>query len=80
LSIVANVGVHAVLWRKHHKDFGKALSNQEIAKAIADHEGYGAAAVPALALRVRGNLTYQLQRAMVSKTGDRLTARWRLAI
>jgi len=58
---------------------GKALTNQQIAKAIVDAEGYGDAAMPALALRVRGNLTYQRQRGMVSKTGDRLTARWRLA-
>lgn len=59
---------------------GKAISNQEIAKAIADHEGYGDAAIPALALRVRGNLTYQYrERRTVTKTGDRLTARWKLS-
>jgi hypothetical protein len=59
---------------------GTALSNQEIAKAIADREGYGDSARPALALRVRGNLTYQFrERKTVTKTGDRLTARWRLA-
>jgi hypothetical protein len=58
---------------------GKALSNQEIAKVIVDAEGYGDSALPALALRVRGNLTYQYrERRTVTKIGDRLTARWKL--
>lgn len=58
---------------------GKPLSTREIAQSIVDAKGYGQAAVPALALRVRGNLSYLTrERGTVVKTGDRLKARWSL--
>lgn len=56
------------------------LSNQEIAAAIVEAKGYGADALPALARRVRANLTYLAsKRRAVTKIGDRSTARWTLA-
>lgn len=58
---------------------GKALSVPQIADAIIAAKGYGHEAKPALARRVRANLSYLLKRRhSVIKTGDRLTARWRL--
>jgi hypothetical protein len=58
---------------------GKPQTNLEIARAIVAAKGYGDAALPALARRVRANLSYLLrQRGAVKKTGDRLAARWAL--
>jgi hypothetical protein len=59
---------------------GQPLSNPEIAASIVEHKGYGEAALPALAHRVRANLNYLYRhRQLVRKSGDRLTARWRLS-
>jgi len=55
------------------------MSNAEIATAIVRAKGYGDTALPALTRRVRANLTYLRHRGTVTKTGDRLTARWQLA-
>jgi hypothetical protein len=58
---------------------GKALSTPQIADAIIAVKGYGREAKPALIRRVRANLSYLMrQRHSVIKTGERLTARWRL--
>lgn len=59
---------------------GKALTTPQITDAMIAVKGYGHEAKPALARRIRANLSYLLrERGMVEKTGDRLTARWRLA-
>lgn len=58
---------------------GVTLSNLDIAKAIVETKGYGHDSLPALARRVRANLSYLLRGGRVAKTGDRLTARWGLA-
>ena len=56
---------------------GKALS--QIADAIIAVKGYGHEAKPALIRRVRANLSYLARhRQSVVKTGERMTARWRL--
>jgi len=57
---------------------GKPLTNVEIAAAIVTAKGYGEEAMPALIRRVRANLSYLLRREAVTKTGNRLTARWGL--
>lgn len=57
----------------------KPLAPREIAEAIVAEKGYGESSLPALARRVRANLSYLLRaRGAVYKTGDRLTARWAL--
>lgn len=59
---------------------GKPLSTPAIADAIIAAKGYGHAAKPALIRRVRANLSYLLKhRGSIEKTGNRSTARWRLA-
>jgi len=58
---------------------GKPLKPIEIATAIVAAKGYGEAATPALALRVRANLAYLRRLGRVGKTGDRMTARWSLS-
>lgn len=55
------------------------LSCADITKAIVEAKGYGHDSLPALARRVRANLSYLLRGGRVAKTGDRLTARWALA-
>jgi hypothetical protein len=58
---------------------GVALSTPDIADAIIATKGYGHDAKHALVLRVRANLSYLLRhRKAVEKTGNRLTAKWRL--
>src|SRR4051794_38396486 len=58
---------------------GKAISTPAIADAIIVAKGYGKEAKHALIRRVRANLSYLLRhRSAVEKTGNRLTARWRL--
>jgi len=58
---------------------GRPLSNREIAASIVEVKGYGAEALPALARRVRANLTYLAsKRGAVVKTGKRAAARWNL--
>jgi hypothetical protein len=58
---------------------GKALSTPAIADAIIAAKGYGQEAKHALIRRVRANLSYLLRhRSAVEKTGNRLTAKWRL--
>lgn len=56
------------------------LSSAEIAGAIVESKGYGRESIHALTPRVRANLSYLLRKGRVSKTGDRLTARWTLAV
>jgi hypothetical protein len=59
---------------------GKALTTPQIAEAIIATKGYGHEAKHALIRRVRANLSYlQRKRRLVSKTGERLTAKWSLA-
>jgi hypothetical protein len=58
---------------------GKPLTNVEIAAAIVTAKGYGEEAMPALIRRVRANLSYLLRNDRVTKTGNRMTARWALA-
>jgi hypothetical protein len=41
-------------------------------------KGFGRPSIHALTLRARANLSYLLRDKRVSKTGDRLTARWTL--
>lgn len=60
---------------------GKPLSTPEIADAIIAAKGYGHEAKHALVRRVRANLSYlRREKKSVAKTGDRMTARWRLAL
>jgi hypothetical protein len=59
---------------------GKPLSTPQIADRIIAVKGYGHEAKTALIRRVRANLSYLLRhRQAVEKTGDRATAKWRLA-
>src|SRR6185295_17933451 len=58
---------------------GKPQTNVEIAAAIVAAKGYGEESMPALIRRARANLSYLLRNDRVTKTGNRLTARWRLA-
>jgi hypothetical protein len=59
---------------------GKPMTNVEIAAAIVTVKGYGEEAMPALIRRVRANLSYlRRDRGAVTKTGNRLTARWTLS-
>jgi len=52
----------------------------ELADAIIAAKGYGQEAKHALIRRVRANLSYLLRhRSAVEKTGNRLTAKWRLS-
>lgn len=58
---------------------GKPLSTPAIADAIIAAKGYGKEAKHALIRRARANLSYLLRhRSAVEKTGNRMTARWRL--
>jgi hypothetical protein len=58
---------------------GTPLSNGEIADAILAAKGYGQEAKHALIRRVRANLSYLMrQRGSVQKSGERMTARWRI--
>src|SRR5262249_35223638 len=57
---------------------GKPLSTPAIASAIIVAKGYGEEAKHALIRRVRANLSYLLRHGRVEKTGNRMTARWRL--
>lgn len=58
----------------------RPLSNMEIAQAIVAAKGYGEDSLPALARRVRANLSYLLrERGTVVKIGERMAARWKLA-
>lgn len=58
---------------------GRPLSNREIAEAIVEAKGSGTEALPALAKRVRANLTYLAnKRGIVVKSGERAAALWRL--
>ena len=61
------------------KGDGKPLTNVEIAAAIVTAKGYGEEAMPALIRRVRANLSYLRRNERVTKTGDRMTARWGLS-
>jgi hypothetical protein len=59
---------------------GKPLSTPAIADAIIVAKGYGEEAKHALIRRVRANLSYLLRhRSAVEKTGNRMTAKWRLS-
>lgn len=59
---------------------GKPLSTPAIADRIIEVKGYGKEAKHALIRRVRANLSYLLRhRSAVEKTGNRLTAKWRLS-
>lgn len=58
---------------------GKPCTNIEIAQAIITAKGYGQASLSALIRRVRANLSYLRKHGRVTKTGDRLTARWTLS-
>jgi hypothetical protein len=58
----------------------KPLSCADIAAAIVTTKGYGHESIHALTRRVRANLSYLLRNKRVAKTGDRLTARWSLAL
>lgn len=59
---------------------GKPLSTPAIADAIIVAKGYGQEAKHALIRRVRANLSYLLRhRSAVEKTGNRMTAKWRLS-
>jgi len=55
---------------------GRPLRTAEIASAILEVGGYGEAARPTVAPRVRGNLCYLERRGKVSKTGSGV--RWML--
>jgi hypothetical protein len=58
---------------------GKPMTNVEIAAAIVAAKGYGEEAMPALIRRVRANLSFmQRNGGRVTKTGNRMTARWTL--
>jgi hypothetical protein len=59
---------------------GISLPVSEIVNALIEDKGYGQGARPALSHRVRANLAYLSRRGMVTKSGDRETARWALAI
>jgi hypothetical protein len=54
----------------------KPLSCADIADAIVTTKGYGRESIHGLTRRVRANLSYLLRNKRVTKTGNRLTARW----
>jgi hypothetical protein len=56
----------------------KPLASRDIAECIVTARGYGRDSIHALTRRVRANLSYLLRNKRVTKTGDRLTARWAL--
>ena len=56
----------------------KPLGTQEVVTALLEAGGYGEAARPSLAPRVRGNLAYLERKGKVCKTGKASTARWAL--
>jgi hypothetical protein len=59
---------------------GKPLSTAEVTAAVVQELGHGPEALRGMTNRVRANLNYLVrERGLVTKEGDRVTAKWSLS-